>query len=348
MSEHKIERISRELRATAPPAPEAVRRDVVALTARAQQPERPHWLRWSNVRFPVHRVVAVVVVAFVALTVSATALRTLTRSGEDSPRTAVGRQTDRAGGVAGQAGSPERALEGQPFAPISPARRRHQDYDVELALRLRNSEAVSDATRRIVRETRRSGGYVVSSVVSTEENDTVGSVELRIPVRNAQRALARFTALGTILHQRVAFRDLQGLVDARAHDIAVQREIIRDLERALRGGLTPRARATAEQALIAARRRVSTFEGERRALVGQAAYAQFSLELTTREPVAADGDSGRLEQFFDDARAILEWELVAVLYALVVAGPLVLLVGLGLLVARARRRRSNDALLAHN
>jgi hypothetical protein len=345
MSELEIERISRELRATAPPAPEAVRRDVVALTARPQQRERPRWLRWTT--FPVPGVVAAALVAFVALTVSATALRTLTRSGEDSPRTAAGRQTDRAGGVAGQAATPERVLEGQPFA-ISPAGRRHQDYDVELALRLRNSQAVSDATRRIVRETRRSGGYVASSVVSTEEDETVGSLELRIPVRNAQSALARFTALGTIVHQRVEFRDLQGLVDARTRDIAIQREIIRDLERALRGGLTPRARASAEQALIAARRRVSAFEGERRALVQQAAYAQFSLELTTREPVAAAGNAGRFEQFFNDAQAILEWELVAILYALVVAGPLVLLAGLGLLVARARRRRSNDALLAHN
>lgn len=346
MSELEIERISRELRATAPPAPEAVRRDVLALTARPQQRERPHWLRSTT--FPVHRVVAAAVVAFVALTVSATALRTLTRSGEDSPRTAAGRQTDRAGGIAGQAGRPERAAEGQALSAISPSRRRHQDYDVELALRLRNSQAVSEATRRIVRETRRSGGYVVSSVVSAEEHETVGSLELRIPVRNAQRALAGFTALGTIVHQRVEFRDLQGLVDARARDIAVQREIIRDLERALRGGLTPRARASAEQALIAARRRVSFFEGERRALVRQASYAQFSLELTTREPMAADGDAGRFEQFFDDAQAILEWELVAILYALVVAGPLVLLAVLGLLVARARRRRADDALLAHH
>ena len=181
--------------------------------------------------------------------------------------------------------------------------------------------------------------------MSTEEQETVGSLELRIPVRNAQRALARFTALGTIVHQRVEFRDLQGLVDARARDIAVQREIIQDLERALRGGLTPRARATAEQALIAARRRASAFDGERRALVRQAAYAQFSLEVTTREPEAAEDDSGRFEQFFDDAQAILEWELVAVLYALVVAGPLVLLAGFGVLVARAKASPKVQAFL---
>src|ERR671915_2615415 len=139
MSEHRTDEISRELRATAPPAPDALRDAVREITARAQQPERPHWLRWVAFPFPVRRMVAVVAAAFVALTVSATAFRTLTRSGEDSPRTAVGRQTEGAGDAAGQAATPERVLEGQHLAPISPARRRHQDYDVELALRLRDS-----------------------------------------------------------------------------------------------------------------------------------------------------------------------------------------------------------------
>ena len=53
----------------------------------------------------------------------------------------------------------------------------------------------------------------------------------------------------------------------------------------------------------------------------------------------------RFDRFRDDAGDILGKEAIAVLYALVVAGPFLLLAALLLLAERTRRRRADHRLL---
>jgi len=67
--------------------------------------------------------------------------------------------------------------------------------------------------------------------------------------------------------------------------------------------------------------------------------------LTTRKAATQHVEPGRFDQFWDDAGDILGKEAIAVLYALVIAGPFLILAALALLAERARRRRADQRLL---
>jgi len=70
-----------------------------------------------------------------------------------------------------------------------------------------------------------------------------------------------------------------------------------------------------------------------------------SLQLTTAKPAAKNVAPGRFDRFLDTSGDILGKEAIAVLYALVVAGPFVLIAALLFLAERTRRRRSDHRLL---
>ena len=68
------------------------------------------------------------------------------------------------------------------------------------------------------------------------------------------------------------------------------------------------------------------------------------MALTTPAEQAA-APPGRLHRTLDDATGVLVRELQILLYALVVAGPLLLLGAAGVAAARAERRRADTKLL---
>jgi hypothetical protein len=205
-------------------------------------------------------------------------------------------------------------------------------------MRLRVSD-LSGATQTAVRETRRLGGYVVAADYATEEARGGSLLELRIPVQNLQKAIARFTDLGTILAQRISVVDLQAGVDRIDRRLAAQRRVIETLE--AKSSLT-----SAEQArLETARRTVRQLTRGRMSLERQGAYGKISLQLTTRKAATKQEAPGRFESFWGDAGNILGREAIAVLYALVIVGPLVILALLALFAERIRRRRADHRLL---
>jgi hypothetical protein len=59
----------------------------------------------------------------------------------------------------------------------------------------------------------------------------------------------------------------------------------------------------------------------------------------------AAASSGRFHRTLDDAGSVLVRELELLLYALLVAGPLLLLGGAGILASRSLRRRADQKLL---
>jgi hypothetical protein len=181
-------------------------------------------------------------------------------------------------------------------------------------------EDLSGATQRAVRTTRRLGGFVGTADYSTNANAGNSRLTLRVPVANLQKAIASFTQLGTILSQHISVADLQGGVDRLDKRIA----------RARRDG----HENTAERLL---RRRA--------ALVREGTYATVSLNLTTTKPSAKHVAPSRFDRFWDNTKDILGKELIAVLYALVIAGPFILLAALAILGERARRRRADHRLL---
>ena len=165
------------------------------------------------------------------------------------------------------------------------------------------------------------------------------SLKLRVPVGRLQQAIARFNDLGTLLSQHIVVDDLQAPLDRTEARIAALRKVIAELE--AKSSLTP-----AEQfKLDRAKRTVLRLTQTATRLVREGSFARISLRLTTRQAAAKSVEPGRFDRFWGDAREILGKEAIAVLYALVIAGPFLILAALALLAERARRRRADHRLL---
>jgi Domain of unknown function (DUF4349) len=336
MSEHRTDEISRELRATAPPAPEDLRERVHEIAAREEAP-RPR-------RVAFRRIAVVALAALVVLTAAAALTRSRDGGGSSSApgeREAADRRAPTVAlqkDAAPQTGEFGEALSGR--AALPPAQR-FQDYRAGITLRVDDADDLSAKAQRAMRDARRMGGFVASVNFATESDDGTARLVLRVPVGRIQEAVATFSELGTIVAQDVAINDLQPQASRLSSTIARHKERIAEL--------TANARRTpAEEAELRSRRAaLQTLTRRLQRLTNVARYATVTLELTTA-PAAENEEPGAFGRFWEDASTILLTELIWLLYALVVAGPFVLLAVLAVLAERVRRRRSADALLAHH
>jgi hypothetical protein len=220
---------------------------------------------------------------------------------------------------------------------------RLQQYDASLRVRVRDVDALSAATRRAMRVARGVGGYVAAVQYSTKAGRHGGAnLVLRVPTANVSTALERLSALGTILTQHVAILDVQRRADRQTSEIERLAADVSELQKLLASTALPRAnqarllhRLTVEQRALAALR------GQQKALLKRAHLAKLNLRLTTE---AASG-AGPAAKTLDSAGSVLVRELQVLLYALIVAGPLLLLGGLALVAARTQRSRSDRRLL---
>lgn len=343
LDDPRFREIVSELREKAPPAPEGLRERVGA-TARSEN-ARPVGRRWN---LGLRRGLALAAACTVAVGVGAALVNGLAGSSKPGQRDGLG--AERA-----LQQQPTRARTGAAFAEsfdqakgtaLPPASRRLQDYDARMRLRVKDAAAMDRGTKRAMRDTRALGGFVASIDFGTRpEEQGDASLVLRVPVAKVQEAVARYTELGTIISQQVKINDLQPQADRLSQSATELRRRIAELvAKSRRGGLTVDERIQLENA----RRDLQSVTGRQSRLVREASYATVTLELTTAKTVEKREEPGAFRTFWDDASKILGTELIWLLYALVVAGPFLLLALLALLVERSRRRRSADALLAHN
>lgn len=332
MSEAKFESILRELRETAPLAPERLRDRVRAL------PEPGARRSWR-----LRPALAAAVAIAVAVGIGAAAIGGLT-GGRHQPQSltsqrAPGMQRGLHQNPATPAPEDKRAYSYQSGAflsPMVPSRSRLQNYAVSMTLRVRD---LSSATKSAVGTTRKLDGYVANADYSASSSAGVSILELRVPVQRVQQAIASFTNMGTILSQRIAVVDLQASVDRLDRRVEAARKIVSELSG--RTNLTSDEQARLE----AAKQTVGRLSLSRTRLVREGAYAKISLSLTTRKPAAKHVTPGRFDRFWGVAGDILGKEAIILLYALVVAGPFVLIAALALLTERTRRRRADSRLL---
>jgi hypothetical protein len=309
MSEASFEMVLNELRETAPHAPERLRgivRSLPPAKARLSLRLRP--------------AVSAAIVVVLAVGIGAAILDGLSHDPAGHRNTANYFGTPNAA----RAKEPtlllpatSRAPEQKSFAPTLTAKSRLQKQDVAMRLRV---DDLSGATQSAVRTTRRLGGFIAGADYATGSNEGNSRLALRVPVVNLQKAIASFTQLGTILSQHISVADLQTGLDRLDARIATAR------------------RAGHERAL-------KRLERRRDALIREGTYARISLQLTTAKPAAKNAVPGRFDRFLDNAGDILGKEAIAVLYALVVAGPFVLIAALLLVAERTRRRRADHRLL---
>ena len=317
-----------ELRAAKPLAPESLRQRVAQL--------EPAQARWSFRRPSRRLVLGLAAAALLASLVAAG----LTR--EPSRRHAVPAQAVRpvskpvvSHAAAGKSASGDSLLRSRPpvFGAAVPTanQARLQRYQATLRLRVKDVDSLSSATRRAMTLARRLGGYVGQVQYSTHGGKRGGArIVLRVPVGSVQQALATLTGLGTILQQQTGILDVSRRADREAQQIV---KLERQLETA----------SVEEAPLI--RARLQTLRVKHQKLLRSAELARIVVALTTpaeRESAPATG----LRKTLDDAGSVLVRELQILLYALVVAGPLLLLGAAGLATARTARRRSDQRLLS--
>jgi hypothetical protein len=328
----RFDKLAEELRASRPVAPVALRAQV-----RALEPSGPRW----TFRMPSRRVVfalagAALLASFVAAGVTGlrgqgTKQHTLAAV-KPPPRSAA------AGNFSGARGLPSEA----PKAPVPtfgaltrsadlapPAAGRLQRYQATLRLRVKDVDAMSSAAKGAMNLAHGLGGYVASVQYATRSKGGGATLVLRVPVGNVQTALAELASLGTILQQHTGILDVTRRVDREALQIA-------QLERQL-------AHASQSEAPVI-RAKLATLRVKHARLLKSAHLARITLALTTPAKAAAAAPS-RFDRTLDDAGSVLLRELEILLYALVVAGPLLLLGAAGIAAAKVQRRRSDARLL---
>ena len=348
LGDPRFQEIVNELREKAPPAPEGLRERVGA-TARSERAAVGG--RWN---LGLRRGLALAAACTVAVGVGAALVNGLTDGREQGQREGLGGEV----ALQKRATAEQKAPDANTGAAVAdsfnrasgtalpPASRRLQDYDARMRLRVKDAAALDRGTKRAMRDTRALGGFVASIDFGTRpENQGDASLVLRVPVAQVQEAVARYTELGTIVSQQVKINDLQPQADRLSQSATeLRRRIAQLVAKSRRSGVTVDEQIQLENA----RRDLQSVTGRQSRLVREASYATVTLELTTAQAAEKREEPGAFRTFWDDASKILGTELIWLLYALVVAGPFPLLALLALLAERSRRRRSADALLAHN
>jgi hypothetical protein len=340
------ESLLNEIRASKPIAPSTLRDRVRALSAEA--PARDPFLARLRWRQLVLVAPATLVVALVAAGAIGLTRDEATRSAEsplaaESVGDASATPETRAGlNQSGEAfGAPQTKA-----GAIPPAPGQLQRYEAELRLRVDDVEALSGATKS-AQQIALSHGGSIASLQYEAPSEGLGSAQitLRIPISKVQSAMTQLSALGTIVGQRYGIEDLQVQADSLESQIeATQRQIAGILGQLESTTLSDASRAVLKSRLTDARAKL---KGLRDGLAGTRAEAKTAtiyLSLTTEKiEAAASGDSP-----IDNIKNVLAWEAIGLLYALVIAGPFVVVGFAVWLALRLRRRQVNTRLLEQN
>lgn len=241
----------------------------------------------------------------------------------------------------GVAGGPSDTLTnvtaGKAFVP-SAAGSRLQRTAVTLSVRVRDAQS---ATTKAVGIATSLGGYAQS--VQYDSAQKTSFLILRVPVDQAKFATARLSELGTLVSQQLSVEDLQHTLQTQNAQIAQLRRTIAALQKAIADPSFPDAqRVLLRIRLAEAKRSLAQRVHARGGTIASGANARISLTLTTKKTSGAvvPHPRGRLGRMLHSALGFLALEGMAALYALIAAGPFLVLAWATLLLSRARRRRA--------
>jgi Domain of unknown function (DUF4349) len=344
-----------QLRDASLTAPDALRSRVLAAVPSRQT---------AHVRRPSRRLVFAVIPATFALALTAAVVHGLT-NGSSRQVSVPPIPTVSHGGVPstkqfatpGAVGSVG-ATAAVPAAPLQSAQStlaptggtsRLQHTDASLQVRVPDVTHLSSATRSATRIATSLGGYAQSVDYTTPQHGNgTAYIELRVPAQNVQRALERLAGLGTLVSQQVSVKDLQHSLQVESDQIAQLRRRVAALHAALADPALPDAQRVLLQIKLAeSKRALAQRLNARTGTVTAGTTARISLVLSTaRSAVAPVHRRGRAGRMLHSAVGFLGLEGMIALYALIVIGPFALIGGLAWALARLRRRRDEDRLLA--
>jgi len=333
-----------ELQASRPVAPAALRARVRE-TARAPRAAAP----WERFRLPVRRIAVVAAPAVLALAVVSAGAVGLSRSGERDVFSGVTRPTEDAPQSVEKETLGATALDaptGTRDSAAGPTTGRAQRVSATLTVEVRNSDAVSRAAQDALDLTRRLGGHVVSSSVTTGEQ-AAATMTVRVPVGKVQQAIAGLSGLGRIVSQRVTIDDLQASLDAlERRQASVRNQIARIDARLGTESLEPEERAVLETRLQRLQRELRELRRGVTATTAEARMSTIELTVVTPDAGAVAPAPSRLERTLDEALNVLVWEGVIVLALAIVLAPIALLGLAAWLGQRLHRRREDERLLS--
>ena len=227
---------------------------------------------------------------------------------------------------------------------LAPSVSRLQRYDAVLRVRVASQEELSKQTQDAIAFTRNAGGYLAWSSYSAPGKGGNSELVFQIPIEHVQSAIAHFTAYGDLVKQQIVLKDLQQKVDGLTATIVRLQEDLVKIHSQLAGILSPEQRAILEQRLQQDKTRLAALTSQRASTVRRAQMASVALAMVVG-PKPAAAPAGRFHRTIDDAASVLLRELELLVYALLVAGPLLLLGGAGVLAGRMMRRHSDRRLL---
>jgi hypothetical protein len=344
----------RELQASRPAAPDALRARVREITAGRTQSAR-RWPRLAMPRRPLFVLAPVAAVLVVAVgTAGVIGLAGPGKKPQASAAPAL--QTANAPPKAGygaaetKAADQSQALTAVPGTSgggvATPAPGRAQKIDATLSVRVTGSDRVSRAAQDALDLTRSLGGHVLTANVNTGDNASA-MLTLRIPVTKVQEAVTRLSALGTIVSQQVSIQDLQEQLDALTRRIrSVRAQIVKITARLESETLDAETRASLELRRRTLRTELRNLRSSSSATRSEARFATVQLSVVTAESEGVVPSPSRLDRSLDKAVEVLVWEGIVALVVLLVAAPLAIVAVAAWLLRRAYRRHEEDRLLA--
>ena len=345
--------VTSELRLAKPRAPEQLRERVMALSERPVREPRFSFSLPS--RFTVRRVAFVAAPAMVAVALGGAAIHGIANSG--APQQSVNAEAGPMNTVpAFDAATPKpRSINGAKTLSrgpavtpaLPPSTNRLQHYQASLTVRVDGLDGLSASTRKAMRITRSLGGYIVGAHL-TKAKEGYSSLTVRVPVDHVQRAIARFSQLGTISAQDIQIADLQAQFNKLVKRIGALRVAIAKVDDRLADtSISNEERVKLEQRRARLTASLESLKTRKARTSKRAALATVSLDLTTEEAAAVvkPHHRGPLGRALHDAGNILQKEASWALYALIVLGPIVLLGLLAYLLIRGSRRLADRRLL---
>lgn len=340
-----------ELRSGEAAAGPELRERVRAIATRGPEPPARRWGR----RLPRFRL-ALVLVPLIAALALAVGLGAFSSSGSSPPQKLAGGVAHGSGATASHepplplttrtAMPPSLHRSDAPkAAQLAPSGSRAQLYSADLRLRVSD---LSGTTKQAIRLTRSFGGYVLSVDYGSAQQAGEASLVLRVPIVEVQTALAKLTALGSILADHVSIQDVQGQLNRRFARIADLRARIASLQAKLANtGLTADERAFFAAAIANRQALLARLQSQQTAEKTRAGFATVALDLQTRKAaVVAPSKPSRIGRALHNIGRVLVVEAEILLYVLLIGAPFVVLAALIWATRRGWRRRSEEQLLA--
>ncbi len=227
----------------------------------------------------------------------------------------------------------------------APSGSRAQIYAVDLSLRVND---LSSTTKRAIAETRAWGGYLVTVDYGSGQKSGTAYLVLRIPIVKVQTAVAKLSALGTILEDHVSIQDVQGQLNQRFSRMQALKVTIAKLRANLtETNLTTSQRAFFEAALAQRQASLANLQKQQAAEKTRVSFSSVSLALQTKKAaVVVPSKPGRIGQALHNIGRVLVTEAEILLYVLLIGAPFVVLAALLWASRRTFRRRSEEQLLA--